>query len=186
MAKIKEEDIDALREKADIVELVSGYTPLKKSGANTFKGLCPFHSEKTPSFSVNSGTGLFHCLSGETGVITWAGTFPIEKLAGETHRLLSKRPGGQPFWVDAEIKSFGVQQLYEIKLSRNRRKKSIFATDGHRWFVRGGKRQPLKEKVTAKLVAGDSLPSVFARARAGLPVPPSPLGIAHGFTFGDG
>src|SRR5919106_5194562 len=61
MAKIKEEDIDALRERADIVEIVSGYTRLKKAGANTFKGLCPFHQEKTPSFSVDSAKGLTYC-----------------------------------------------------------------------------------------------------------------------------
>ena len=68
MAKIKEQDIDALRDRADIVEIVSGYTTLKKSGANTFKGLCPLHSEKTPSFSVNSATNLFHCFGcGEGG-----------------------------------------------------------------------------------------------------------------------
>src|SRR5687767_15616749 len=98
MAKIKEDDIDALRDRADIVDIVSGYTTLKKAGANTFKGLCPLHSEKTPSFSVNAGTGLFHCLSAETGVITYGGTFPIGKLVGEPQRLLTK--GGH--WVDAE------------------------------------------------------------------------------------
>ncbi|MGH2695013.1 MAG: DNA primase, partial [Actinomycetota bacterium] len=61
MAKIKEEDIDALRERADVVEIVSGYTRLKKAGAHTFKGLCPFHQEKTPSFSVDSAKGLTYC-----------------------------------------------------------------------------------------------------------------------------
>src|SRR5687768_14581631 len=67
MAKIKEDDIDALRDRADLVDIVSGYTTLKKSGANTFKGLCPLHSEKTPSFSVNAGTGLFHCFGCQEG-----------------------------------------------------------------------------------------------------------------------
>jgi DNA primase len=67
MAKIKEEDIDALRDRADIVEIVSNYTQLKKSGANTFKGLCPFHSEKTPSFQVNASSGLFFCFGCSKG-----------------------------------------------------------------------------------------------------------------------
>jgi DNA primase len=61
MAKIKEEDIDLLRERADIVEIVSSYTHLKKSGGHTFKGLCPIHSEKTPSFTVDTARGLAHC-----------------------------------------------------------------------------------------------------------------------------
>lgn len=70
MAKIKEEDIDLLRERADMVEIVSAYTQLKKSGGNTFKGLCPFHSEKTPSFSVDAARGLYHCFGcGEGGNI---------------------------------------------------------------------------------------------------------------------
>jgi DNA primase len=67
MAKIKEEDIDALRERADIVEIVSGYTRLKKAGANTFKGLCPFHQEKTPSFSVDSVKNVWHCFGCQAG-----------------------------------------------------------------------------------------------------------------------
>jgi DNA primase len=61
MAKIKEEDIEALRDKADIVEIISQYSALKRSGGATFKGLCPFHSEKTPSFTVDSSKNLWHC-----------------------------------------------------------------------------------------------------------------------------
>jgi DNA primase len=70
MAKIREEDIDALRERADIVEVVSGYARLKRSGGHTYKGLCPFHSEKTPSFTVDSAKSLWHCFGcGEGGNI---------------------------------------------------------------------------------------------------------------------
>ena len=45
---------------ADIVQVVQEYVSLRKSGA-TYKGLCPFHSEKTPSFHVNRDKGFFHC-----------------------------------------------------------------------------------------------------------------------------
>jgi DNA primase len=70
MARIKDEDIDLLREKADIVDVVSSYTQLKKSSGNTFKGLCPFHAEKTPSFTVDVGKQLTHCFGcGEGGNI---------------------------------------------------------------------------------------------------------------------
>lgn len=70
MAKISEEDINQLRETADIVELASAYTHLKASGRGTFKGLCPFHSEKTPSFTVNRDRGLYFCFGcGEGGDI---------------------------------------------------------------------------------------------------------------------
>jgi DNA primase len=70
MAKISDDDINQLRETADIVELASAYTHLKQSGRGTFKGLCPFHSEKTPSFTVNRERGLYFCFGcGEGGDI---------------------------------------------------------------------------------------------------------------------
>jgi len=52
--------IDEVRSAADIVTVVSDYVSLRKAGA-TFKGLCPFHGEKTPSFNVNRDRGFFHC-----------------------------------------------------------------------------------------------------------------------------
>ncbi|MDQ4096143.1 MAG: CHC2 zinc finger domain-containing protein, partial [Actinomycetota bacterium] len=68
MAKIRDQDIDELRERANIVDVISSYSRLKRSGGHTFKGLCPFHSEKTPSFTVDSAKGLWHCFGcGEGG-----------------------------------------------------------------------------------------------------------------------
>jgi DNA primase len=61
VARIKEEDIDALRERADIVEVIGSYVRLKREGAHGFKGLCPFHSEKTPSLRIDAAKGLWHC-----------------------------------------------------------------------------------------------------------------------------
>lgn len=57
---IPEETLDAIRDRVSIVEVVSGYVSLKKTGRN-HTGLCPFHSEKTPSFTVSDERGLFHC-----------------------------------------------------------------------------------------------------------------------------
>ncbi len=55
-----EDTINRIRDSVDIVDLISGYVSLKKTGKN-HTGLCPFHSEKTPSFSVNPGKQIFHC-----------------------------------------------------------------------------------------------------------------------------
>jgi DNA primase len=52
--------IDDLRLQANIVQVVQEYVPLKRAGT-TYKGLCPFHSEKSPSFNVNPEKGFFHC-----------------------------------------------------------------------------------------------------------------------------
>lgn len=52
--------IDEVRNAADIVTVISDYVSLKKAG-NSYKGLCPFHGEKTPSFNVNRDRGFFHC-----------------------------------------------------------------------------------------------------------------------------
>jgi DNA primase len=57
---IRDEDVVTVREAADLVAIVSQYTQLKKVGRN-FSGLCPFHSEKSPSFSVNGEKGFFYC-----------------------------------------------------------------------------------------------------------------------------
>ncbi|NOY53899.1 MAG: DNA primase [Deltaproteobacteria bacterium] len=62
-----EEFITEIREANDIVEVISNYVSLKKGGAN-YKGLCPFHSEKTPSFMVSPAKQIFHCFGcGEGG-----------------------------------------------------------------------------------------------------------------------
>ncbi len=59
--RIRPEDIEAVHERTDIVKLVSGYLTLKKSGHDSFSGLCPFHTEKTPSFSVSPSKGMYYC-----------------------------------------------------------------------------------------------------------------------------
>jgi DNA primase len=57
---IVDEDIARVREATDLVAIVTGYTQLRKVGQR-WTGLCPFHSEKSPSFSVNQADGLYHC-----------------------------------------------------------------------------------------------------------------------------
>ena len=60
MALFPQTFIEDLRTSADIVKVVQEHVSLKKAGA-TYKGLCPFHNEKTPSFHVNREKGFFHC-----------------------------------------------------------------------------------------------------------------------------
>src|ERR1044071_3124883 len=60
MALFPQRFIDDLKHQADIVVVIGDYVSLKKAGA-TYKGLCPFHGEKTPSFQVDRDRGFFHC-----------------------------------------------------------------------------------------------------------------------------
>ncbi len=66
---ISQETIDELLERASLVEIVGEVVPLKRAGGN-YVGLCPFHSEKSPSFNVRENEGYFHCFGcGESGNI---------------------------------------------------------------------------------------------------------------------
>ena len=180
--RIREDDISLVREKARIDDVVGQYVTLRNAGGGSQKGLCPFHDEKSPSFNVNPARGFFHCLAGETQVLTWDGPQPISELAGGTHRILNAHGD----WAEAPFKSYGVQRLWRIVLTRNRQRKELFATDGHRWFVPSGKdRSKRREVLTSDLKAGDRLVSKFPRSRIQRTTP-SPFGIAHGFTYGDG
>lgn len=58
---IVKEDIERVRAAADLYDIVSATVTLKPSGTGTFVGLCPFHDEKTPSFSVRPSLGVWHC-----------------------------------------------------------------------------------------------------------------------------
>jgi DNA primase len=85
---------ETLKQQADIVRIVGDYVKLKKAGAQNFSGLCPFHAEKTPSFSVHSTRQFFHCFGcGQSGdVITFVQkveniTFP------EAVRLIAQKLG---------------------------------------------------------------------------------------------
>ena len=66
MGRIPDSTIHEIRDRADIVGLVSRYVELKQAGRN-WKGLCPFHNEKTPSFNVNADRQIFHCFGCQEG-----------------------------------------------------------------------------------------------------------------------
>jgi DNA primase len=66
VARIRQDDVDTVRERSDIVRIVQQYVGLKKAGRQ-FSGLCPFHTEKTPSFSVDPGKQVYYCFGCGTG-----------------------------------------------------------------------------------------------------------------------
>ena len=91
---IPEKFIQDLVDRSDIVDVVSGYVRLsKRSGANMF-GLCPFHSEKTPSFSVSPDKQIYHCFGCGKGGGVISFIMEIENLSyPEAIEFLAKRAG---------------------------------------------------------------------------------------------
>ena len=121
---IPENVIEDIRGRTDIVEIVSDYVSLKKSGAN-FKGLCPFHQEKSPSFNVNQEKQFYHCFGcGESGNV-FRFLMKMENLAfPESVRLLAARYGVSI--PDAKRRKDGQRDEREILLDLNGLAASFF------------------------------------------------------------
>ncbi|WP_349828515.1 DNA primase [Brevibacterium litoralis] len=97
---IRREDIDEVRSRVRIDEVIGEYVTLKNAGIGALKGLCPFHDERTPSFNVRPQVGMYHCFGcGESGDVF---TF-LQKLDGLTFVESVERLAG----------SVGVQLQYE-------------------------------------------------------------------------
>jgi DNA primase len=80
IGQVGEAKINEVRERSDIIELISQYVTLKRTGAN-HTGLCPFHTEKSPSFSVHAGRQFFHCFGCGVGGDVFSFLMKIEGLA---------------------------------------------------------------------------------------------------------
>ncbi len=87
------DDIDLVREKTDLVELAAEVTKVKRSGRSTM-AVCPFHSEKTPSLSIDGARGLYHCFGcGKSGdVFKWVQETQAVDFTGALE-LLARRAG---------------------------------------------------------------------------------------------
>ncbi|CEA07595.1 DNA primase [Arthrobacter saudimassiliensis] len=89
---IKREDIDEVRARTDIKAVVDGYVTLKSAGIGSFKGLCPFHDERSPSFHVRPQVGTYHCFGcGESGdVISFVQKMDHTSFAETVEKLASR------------------------------------------------------------------------------------------------
>src|SRR5437867_6901085 len=92
--------LDEIRTGVDIVELVGRFVNLRKAGVN-YKGLCPFHAEKTPSFTVNPKKGTFNCFGCGVG--------------GDASAFLMKQDRGPfPEAVRSEEQTSDLQSPYDL------------------------------------------------------------------------
>ncbi len=102
MRTFTKDSLDLLRQRINLVEVISPYVDLKRSGSS-FKGLCPFHEEKTPSFIINSGDSHYHCFG--CGAHGDAVEFLMthEKLTFvEAIETLAEKFGVQLEWTDSK------------------------------------------------------------------------------------
>jgi DNA primase len=96
MSKFTRESVDRVRDAVDIVEVISAYTDLRRSGGARFTGLCPFHDERSPSFSVDPQEKLYHCFGCAAG--------------GDVFRFVEEKEGlSFPEAVEALADRYGVE-----------------------------------------------------------------------------
>ena len=125
MPRISEETIRRVAEATDIVELVGSYFPLKRTGS-TFRALCPFHNEKTPSFHVTPARQTYHCFGCGAGGTVFRFLMEYEHVDfAESVRRLASRAG------IAVVEDAG--GLDDAQQSRRRRLMSLHA-EAAAWF----------------------------------------------------
>jgi DNA primase len=94
--RIRDEDVVLVKERADIAEVVGEVVTLRPAGGGNFKGLCPFHDEKSPSFSVRPSVGSWHCFGCQLGGDVISFVMQIDHLTfAETVERLADRYGVQ-------------------------------------------------------------------------------------------
>jgi CHC2 zinc finger/Toprim domain len=170
---IADSDIAQARVRFDVI---AADVALKRAGRELI-GLCPWHNEKSPSFTISPEKGFFHCLDGETIVPTRdKGRQPIGALAGELHQLLM--PDGSFQW--APVDSFGRQRLWAVELHRNGVERTLYTTSGHRWF----KHRSHGAVLTEGLREGDRLNATKLAKRYSWML--DGRAVKHGIVFGNG
>src|SRR6056297_1998109 len=113
MPKIPQSKIQEIEQRVNIVDVVSQYVRLKKKGKNYF-GLCPFHSEKTPSFSVSPEKNIYHCFGCGKGGNAINFIMEHEKLSFiDAVKQLANRYGIQLEWQNKKTSSVN-QTIYDL------------------------------------------------------------------------
>jgi DNA primase len=131
--------VQEIKQRTDLVELISAYVPLKRAGRN-HKGLCPFHSEKTPSFTVDGERGMFKCWGCGTGGDCFTFIQEREGLSfNEAGELLARKAGLE--WVrkgDTAEKRSQRERLYDVvALAERFYRQSLEAAPDVRKYVEG-------------------------------------------------
>ena len=115
MPRVKQSDIEQLKDRVDIVELIGSYISLKAAGPGSFKGLCPFHGEKSPSFHVRSNPAFYHCFGCGVGGDAFKFVQEIDKVGfSEAIEKLAQRTGYQLTYEEGERETSNRNLLLNI------------------------------------------------------------------------
>jgi DNA primase len=131
---ISEDQINQIKERTDIVGVIGEYVNLKSSGQN-YKGLCPFHSEKTPSFMVSPQKNIFHCFGCGVGGNVFNFLMKFKGISfPDSVKMLGERVGIRVTASKSE-KKFAAKQdvLYQINKKASRAyERALFSSHGRK------------------------------------------------------
>lgn len=115
MPRVKQSDIEQLKDRVDIVDLIGSYIALKPAGPGSFRGLCPFHGEKTPSFHVRSNPAFYHCFGCGVGGDAFKFIQEMDKIGfSEAVEKLAEKTGYQLTYEEGERESSNRNLLLSI------------------------------------------------------------------------
>ena len=160
MVRYSEEILEEIRNKIDIVTLISNYVSLKKSG-KSHKGLCPFHQEKTPSFMVDGQKQMFYCFGCGEGGNIFTFIMKMEKTNfPETVKLLANKAGVQlPVYKKQNNKETKEREVvYNLNsIAANYYQKNLFTNQG-KIALNYLKKRGFNEEIIRKFCLGYALP----------------------------
>jgi len=153
--------LEEIRNRCDIVDIISEYVHLKPVGKG-FKGLCPFHEEKTPSFMVSPEKQLFHCFGCGEGGNVFNFLMKYEKLSFfEAVKILAQK-SGVPLPVDEEKENIlhkKKERLYELNnLVANYYQECLFKTNQGKKVINYFKKRGINDISVEKYKLGYALP----------------------------
>jgi len=153
--------LEEIRNRCDIVDIISGYVHLKPAGKG-FKGLCPFHEEKTPSFMVSPEKQLFHCFGCGEGGNVFNFLMKYEKLSFfEAVKMLAQK-SGVPLPVDEEKENIlhkKKERLYKLNnLVANYYRECLFRTNQGKKIINYFKKRGINDTSVEKYKLGYTPP----------------------------
>ena len=144
--RIRQEDIAAVRERSPIADVVGEYLQLRPAGGGSFKGLCPFHDERSPSFNVTPGKELYHCFSCQEGGDVISFVQKIERLSfTESVERLAARSG-----IDLRYEQGGYVPGQETSQRRRLIEASRAAQEFYAERIRGDSGAPARAFLTER------------------------------------